>query len=107
VEGKLVDADAVGVESPPDARSIEAWIGRRLAELIGDDSVRVNANKPIAAYGVDSVEAAALTSELESWLGRPLPQNLVWEWASTRELAQRVARMLRAEALAGEPSGTT
>ena len=73
----------------PDA--IEAWIRDHLAQLVGLTPSKVNTHKPIATFGVDSAEAAALAEGLEQWLGRTIPLDLVWEWASAREIAGRVA----------------
>ena len=70
--------------------SIEGWLQERIGTLVGLRPSEISVHKPIANYGVDSAEAAALAEDLEQWLARQIPLDLVWEWASSRELAERV-----------------
>lgn len=86
----------------PSAAAIERWIRDRISQLFEIRLDEINLHKPIATYGVDSVEAAALAEELEAWLGRPVPPDLVWEWASTLEISQRLAALCAGEALPGD-----
>jgi len=81
----------------PDSRAIEDWIRERIAHLFGTEASGVHVHKPVATFGVDSAEAAALAEDLEQWIGRTVPLDLVWEWASVREIADRVAEHLRQE----------
>ena len=74
-----------------DPGAIEDWIREHIAQLVGVTAARVSVHKPIATFGVDSAEAAALAEELEQWLGATIPLDLIWEWASAREIAGRVA----------------
>lgn len=74
-----------------DAESIELWLREKIASFGELNAIRVNVHKPIATYGVDSVEVAALAEDLEDWLGDDVPIDLIWEWASIRETAQRIA----------------
>lgn len=79
---------------PPDAATLEDWIVARVRVLLQEDDTLINVHKPIASYGVDSVEAAGLLADLEDWLGCALPSDQVWEWASAREIAVRLAEHL-------------
>jgi acyl carrier protein len=84
----------------PDAGALETWLRTHVAAVLGLAPESVNVHKPIATYGVDSAEAAGLIAGLEDWLGRRLPLDLLWEWASTREIAARLAEHLAG----GEPA---
>jgi acyl carrier protein len=92
-------AGATGLPTP-DVREIEAWIVAQIANLLGIPEAQIDVHKAIAAYGVDSAEAAALVADLEDWLECTIPLDLVWEWASTREVACRLAEHFEIEAAA-------
>jgi len=79
----------------PDAATIEDWIQERIAGVLEIPPAEMSVHKPIATYGVDSAEAAGLAMELEDWLGTTIPADLVWEWATTREVAGRVSDHLQ------------
>lgn len=72
------------------AREIERWLRDRIAALLELTPPQVSVHKPIASYGIDSAEAADLALELERWSGRVVPLDLVWEWATPREVATRL-----------------
>ena len=77
-----------------DGDSIGSWIVAEIAEIVGLEPVEIDVHKPIAAYGIDSAEAAALVGELEERLRRSVPADLIWEWASVREVSARLAAYL-------------
>ena len=79
------------------APGVEDWIRERLAGLLDLSSRDINVHKPIAAYGIDSAEAAALAEDLERHLGREIPLDLIWEWASAREVAVRLVEYFDTE----------
>lgn len=79
-----------------DPAAIEAWIKEKIADWVGAGEA-VSVHRPIAVYGMDSAETAALAEELEQWLGRTVPLDLVWEWGTTREIACRVAEHFQQE----------
>lgn len=58
---------------------IEAWLIERLARGLGIDPQRLDKDKAITRYGLDSIVAAELTVELEDWLKRPIPERLLWD----------------------------
>lgn len=74
----------------PDLAALEAWLRTAIARVLELDVGEVNVHKPIAHYGVDSSEVVGMIADLEAWLDRELPLDLVWEWATTREVAQRI-----------------
>ena len=86
------------VESPPDEATIEAWLRSRIAAVIELNDQQISVHKPVAAFGIDSVEAAGLIGDAEEWLGQTLPQELIWEWASVREIAQSLSEHLEGSA---------
>ena len=86
-----------------DAEAIEDWIRNAVAGVLDLRPQEVNVHKPIATYGVDSAEAAGLIGDMEDWLGCKIPLDLVWEWATTREIAERLAEYVASGA--AEPKG--
>jgi 1-acyl-sn-glycerol-3-phosphate acyltransferase len=55
---------------------IAAWIVAQLARELDLDPDSIDAHKPIAVLGLDSLAAATLTADLEDHFGRSLPETL-------------------------------
>jgi len=80
-----------GTRGALDADAIESWLRGRIAGLVGRPVEQINVHEPVAIYGIDPVEAASLTGELENLVGHRVSVETLWEWVSTREIAARVA----------------
>lgn len=81
----------VQVAANRDEISVEEWICERMSDLLDMESDEVDVHRPVAAYGIDSVDAAYLVGDLEEWMGRKIPPDFVWEWSTVREIAKRLA----------------
>ncbi|MEV5988022.1 type I polyketide synthase [Streptomyces sp. NPDC052051] len=74
---------------------------RLLEELAGRLRVapeRLDPQKPLASYGLQSVELVGMVGELERWSGRSLPATLTWEYPTVEALAAFLADGAEAEA---------
>jgi acyl-CoA synthetase (AMP-forming)/AMP-acid ligase II/acyl carrier protein len=76
---------------PGTERAIQEWLVARLVQRIGS-SDPVHADTPFASCGLDSVAAVGLATELEAWLGSPIPPTLVYEHATPKALAAHLSR---------------
>ena len=72
----------------PDATDIHAWLTEKIAELAGTDVDRIDAQEPVAFYGLDSVAAVSLSGELQDWLGRKIPPTLVYDCPSIESMVR-------------------
>ncbi len=75
-------------ERPKRGPSVSEFLRERLAALAGIAANELDDHAPLAMYGVDSIAAAQLTSELEQFLGRELPSTLSYENPSITELVR-------------------
>ena len=73
------------------ATSIQAWLVGRLANVLKVAPGHIDVQEPFARYGLDSKDAAGLSGELEEWLGRRLPQTLVYDYPTVDTLARYLA----------------
>jgi polyketide synthase 13 len=73
------------------AEAIEAWLVARVAAAVALDPLEIDAGEPFVAWGLGSVEAVALSGELEAWLGLRLPATLTWDYPTIRSLAGHLA----------------
>lgn len=96
LQGILAAPHGGGAETEPGGieSEIERWIVQKVREVLEEDDASIEVRKPLAAYGLDSVDAAGMLADLEDWLGSALPPSVVWEWVSARELAVRIAQQL-------------
>jgi 8-amino-7-oxononanoate synthase len=73
------------------AESVRALLVARLAEALKMAPEAIDVDESLAAYGLDSLTAVALTGELEQWLERRLSPTLVWDYPTVRALSEYVA----------------
>ncbi|MBS2962972.1 AMP-binding protein [Actinocrinis puniceicyclus] len=80
-------------ESPPvvTAAQIEQRLCRDLAERLGLAQNKVDPARPVAEYGLGSVDMVGIVGDLEEWLGRKLPATLLWEQPTIEALAEYLA----------------
>lgn len=68
------------------ADEIKEWLINKVAELAGVEVNHIDANEPLAFYGLDSVAAVSLSGELQDWLGRKVPPTLVYDYPSIQAM---------------------
>ena len=67
--------------------ALQAWIVDRLALMLGVKSQDIGVNEPLSDYGLESVEAIALSGELSDLLNRKLAPTLAWDYPTIAALA--------------------
>ena len=70
----------------------------QVAVELSIDADEINVQEPLTRYGMDSMTAVVLTGELEHWLGRAVPPDLLGQLVTIESLAQHLA-------LPGRPQG--
>ncbi|KUJ69524.1 hypothetical protein ACZ90_11120 [Streptomyces albus subsp. albus] len=86
---------------PAPVAELEEWLVRRLADRLGAPVASVDTRRPLAAYGLRSVDLVGLVGELEQRLGRAVPATAVWEYPTIEALAGH----LRGAASDRDPAG--
>lgn len=66
-------------------------ITAHVADVLGLRHSEVEADRPLAEYGLSSREAVTLAGYLETLLGRPLSPTVVWEQPTVADLASLAA----------------
>lgn len=90
-EWRLPRGGAVAAPPSASAADIRTWLIRRMAGKLGIAERLVDAGEPFSRYGMDSVDAVAISGELETWLGRQLPPTLVYDFPNIDALARHLA----------------
>jgi 1-acyl-sn-glycerol-3-phosphate acyltransferase len=73
------------------AEEIRTWILAQVAAELGVDAGEIDVQEPLTRYGMDSMAAVVLTGELERWLGRAVPPDLLGQLVTIDSLAQHLA----------------
>jgi phthiocerol/phenolphthiocerol synthesis type-I polyketide synthase D len=76
-------------DKQPDAGEIELWLMAALASRLKVS--RIDPERPLGEYGLDSMVAVRMLGLLEKWLNRSLPATLFFEYSNIRELATALA----------------
>jgi len=100
---------AVGhTKSPPTVfthtlESIQDWVIHWMVRELRLEDTFVDASKPFAHYGMDSVKAVELAQALEDWLGSTLKfeATMAWNFPTIESLARHLASELDISASAG------
>ena len=69
-------------ESVAPARSRKAivqWLTERIAGPLGVSPGQIDTGRPLASFGIGSLQAVSLAGDLERWLGRELSPVLIYE----------------------------
>ncbi len=67
--------------------TVKQWLIIRLAQLLEVVPTTIDVHTAFANYGLASFEAVNLSGELESWLGRPLPETLFYDYPTIELLS--------------------
>ena len=81
----------------PSKDAIAAWLAAKVAGPLGIRPDEVDTRRPLAGFGMGSLQAVRLAAELEEWLGRKLAPTLVYEHPTIDELASFLAGDPRAQ----------
>ncbi len=73
------------------AGEIEAWVRDWIADNLQADGETVSSDRSFFEYGMTSLLGLKLSSQLSSWLGRPLEDVLVWNYGTLQSLVQYAA----------------
>jgi acyl carrier protein len=74
------------------SREIQDWVVAWVARETGADPSSFDVREPFVNLGLSSRQAVLLSGELEDWLERKLPANLVWDHPTIEKLADHLAR---------------
>ena len=94
---RIDEVDMLAGPRPETSASVEGWLRRWVADELQIDLATVDATASIRDYGLDSVAAVRLVTELEQVLGHRVDVALLWRERSIRSLAR---------ALEGTPGAT-
>lgn len=73
------------------AGEIESWLVARLSQLLGIEPARIETSRPLTRYGLDSIVAIELTADLEEWLQQAVPNSLLWDEPTIKDIAAFLA----------------
>jgi acyl-CoA synthetase (AMP-forming)/AMP-acid ligase II/alkylation response protein AidB-like acyl-CoA dehydrogenase/acyl carrier protein len=76
------------------AASIQAWLVQWIANELKTEISVIDPHKSFVHYGMDSVTAIMLISDLEVGLGRELSPALAWNYPVIADLAQQLAELM-------------
>jgi acyl-CoA synthetase (AMP-forming)/AMP-acid ligase II/3-oxoacyl-(acyl-carrier-protein) synthase/acyl carrier protein len=91
---------------------IETWLISHLCRELRLQAGDIDPEQPFGNFGINSIKAMGLAAELETWLGRPLPPTLAYDYPNIRALSnyltgQEEARLpsmrSTSPAISGEP----
>lgn len=73
------------------SKQLEEWLIAQLASQLNLPKQDIDPVRRLEEYGLDSLEAVALTGELEEMLGRPVDPTILWDYPSVRAVAAYLA----------------
>lgn len=70
---------------------IEAWLTRELSQRLSIAPSDVGVDVPLSDFGLSSLKAAELITDLEDWLDFTVPATAVYSYPTVETLAQYLA----------------
>lgn len=67
------------------------WLIERLATRLKRDPSAIDADTPLADYGLDSLYALAIVDDIEEYLGIAIDATMMWDYPSVAALASALA----------------
>ncbi len=83
---------------------IERWLAEQLALRLGLAVESVDRDRPLEEYGLGSLEAVALTGDLEAHFGCRVAPTATWDHRTIAALAAHVASLPGVAALPADES---
>lgn len=84
-------SETTTVVLPISAGSIRMWIVNQVASAARVAPAAIDSRAPFATYGIGSLEATRISGELATFLGRPLPPTLLYDYPTIDELVAHLA----------------
>lgn len=72
----------------PSSTDIETWLVAYIARELKVEPDTIDVHAPLAEQGLGSRQAIIMAGDLEDWLGREIPDTLVWDFPSIRGVAE-------------------
>lgn len=69
---------------------IQAWLVEKISAMVEVSPEQIDPGKPFEHYGLDSMHAMHLSSDLQDWLGRKLSPTIVWDYPTIEVLARHI-----------------
>ncbi|MDP4174898.1 MAG: SDR family NAD(P)-dependent oxidoreductase, partial [Bacteroidota bacterium] len=67
-------------------KAITDWLISNMATRLKISTSQIDIERPFASYGIDSVMAVELASDLEEYLGRKISSTILWEYSTISKL---------------------
>ncbi|HZQ95861.1 MAG TPA: acyl carrier protein [Candidatus Sulfotelmatobacter sp.] len=80
--------NSVPTDTPVTAARLEQWLVGRIAGILEIPREQVGVDRPFAEFGMESVQLFELSGDLEEFVGRRLPETVVWDYPTIRQLSQ-------------------
>ena len=87
----LGTVDVAARTDVPREKEIRDWIVARVASELSVKPAEIEVDAPFSRYGLDSIAAVNLVSDLETWLKVELSPTLPYEYPTATALARYVS----------------
>ena len=89
---------------------ISAWLINKIAELLQLAPEKIDSRQPLAVYGLNSIKAVNIATELEEWLGISVTPTIVYDYPTIQALANYLGQTtpsLESSAFVSNPQSAT
>jgi len=80
-----------GDEPSKSREEIEEWLVERVMEVTHKELDDIDVSVQLINYGVNSIDAAILSGDLEEWLGRELPASIIYQFPTIEALSAHLS----------------
>jgi acyl carrier protein len=80
-----------GDEPSKSREEIEEWLVERVMEVTLKELDDIDVSVQLINYGINSIDAAILSGDLEEWLGRELPASIIYQFPTIEALSAHLS----------------
>lgn len=75
-------------------QDVRTWLIQRVATYLRRDAAEIDSAQPLTEYGLDSLTALAISTDIEDEFGLALDPALTWDHPSIDALATALTTMI-------------
>jgi acyl carrier protein len=79
-----------------DEAEFRTWLTERIATHLKREPSTIDADTPVADYGVDSLYALAIVDDIENHLGIAIEATMMWDYPSVAALTSALSALIAA-----------
>lgn len=76
------------------SQQLQITLLQALSKALGISAADIDPHRPLVHYGLDSIDAVMIASDVEDWLDMELPSTLLWDYPTVAAISGFIEHQL-------------